>query len=91
MKRIAVALTTLALLAVLGTAALLSGCGGVPGDAVATVGDVSITKTEFEKLMAQAKTQITSQGATFPDKGSPSSRRPTAARSRSSPSSSSRG
>ncbi len=44
--------------------------GGVPGDAVAMVGDVPVTKTEFDTYMAQAKTQVTGQYGSFPSAGS---------------------
>ncbi len=74
MKRLIVTASLVALL--LGTAlagVLASGCGGgsgVPSDAVATVGGVSITKAQFDELMAQAKTQLKTQGQTMPSEGS---------------------
>lgn len=71
MKRIMVlAIAALALLGLLATGLIAAGCGGVPSDAVATVGDTSITKAQFQELMAQAKAQIESQGTAFPTKGS---------------------
>jgi len=71
MKRIViVAIAAVALLGLLATGLVAVGCGGVPSDAVATVGDASITKTQFQDLMAQAKAQIESQGTAFPTKGS---------------------
>ncbi len=75
MKRTTV--VVLAVLALLGVAAaslLAAGCGGgneVSSDEVATVGDSSVTKAEFDKLLTQAKTQIKAQGSTFPAEGSP--------------------
>jgi hypothetical protein len=70
-------LVVLAVLALLGVAAaglLTAGCGGggeVSSDDVATVGDGSVTKADFDKLLTQAKTQIKAQGSTFPAEGSP--------------------
>ena len=74
MKRTTV--VVLAVLALLGVAAaglLATGCGGdaVSSDDVATVGDSSVTKADFDKLLAQAKTQLKAQGSTFPKQGSP--------------------
>ena len=75
MKRTTV--VVLAVLALLGIAAaglLAAGCGGgdeVSSDDVATVGDSSVTKAEFDKLLTQARTQIKAQGSTFPAEGSP--------------------
>jgi len=74
MKRTPV--VVLAVLALLGVAAgslLAAGCGGdaVPSDEVATVGDNSVTKADFDKLLTQAQTQLKAQGSTFPKKGSP--------------------
>jgi hypothetical protein len=71
MKRIAaVTIAVLALLAILAAGVLTAGCGGVPSDAVATVGDTSITKSQFQELMTQAKAQIEGQGTAFPAVGS---------------------
>ena len=76
MKRTTV--VVLAVLALLGVAAgslLAAGCGGeggeVSSDEVATVGDGSVTKADFDKLLTQAKTQVEAQGSTFPKQGSP--------------------
>jgi foldase protein PrsA len=74
MKRVAaVTIAALALLCILAASLLTAGCGsGVPNDAVATVGGTSITKTQLQELMTQAKTQVESQGTTFPAKGTAS-------------------
>jgi foldase protein PrsA len=74
MKRVsAVTIAALALLCILAASLLTAGCGGgVPTGAVATVGGTSITQTQLQELMAQAKTQVESQGATFPAKGTAS-------------------
>ena len=64
---------TILVLAVLGLA-LLAGCGGggkdVPDGAVAVVGDDEITKTEFDALMARARTSFEQQNQEFPEPGS---------------------
>jgi hypothetical protein len=66
----ALAILLLSILAV-GTLLLGVGCGeGVPDNAVAKVGDELVTKAEFNKLMKQAKKQVTSSYGTFPEKGS---------------------
>ena len=72
MKRVAaITIAALVLLGVLASGLLAAGCGGgVPSDAVATVGDTTITKTQFQVLMTQTKAQLESQGTTFPAKGS---------------------
>jgi len=71
MKRIAaIVIAALALLGILASGLIAGGCGGVPSDAVATVGGTSITKAQFQGLMAQAKAQVESQGTTFPTEGS---------------------
>jgi parvulin-like peptidyl-prolyl isomerase len=56
---------------------LAAGCGGssskaksVPADAVARVGDDTITKTEFNALLAEAKQSFKSQKRAFPKAGS---------------------
>lgn len=71
MKRTTV--VVLAVLAVLGIPAaglLTAGCGGdVPSDAVATVGDTSVTTADLQKLLTQAKTQVKAQGSAFPPEG----------------------
>ena len=76
MKRTASAVALLALLLVFAGAALVSGCGGdasggasVPSDAVATVGDVSITKAQIQELINQASAQLKGAGDSFPAKG----------------------
>jgi foldase protein PrsA len=55
---------------------LAAGCGGgggsanVPSDAVAVVGDQTITKAQFDQLINQAKKSYSSQKRTFPKAGS---------------------
>ena len=44
----------------------------MPSDAVATIGDVSVSQTDFEQLMTQAKTQMEASGMSVPEKGSAS-------------------
>jgi hypothetical protein len=49
----------------------VAGCGsGVPDDAVALVGDVPLTKAQFDKYMDQAKATVMSQSGSFPAEGS---------------------
>ena len=53
-----------------------AGCGGdenadVPPDAVAVVGEQTVTKAEFDALMGQAKRSYESQDRKFPKAGSP--------------------
>ncbi|HSL96451.1 MAG TPA: SurA N-terminal domain-containing protein, partial [Thermoleophilia bacterium] len=46
-------------------------CGdAVPDDAVAVVGDVPITKADFDQYMEQAKATVISQSGSFPAAGS---------------------
>jgi hypothetical protein len=79
MKRIALlAISAILLLGVVAGSLFAAGCGGVPGDAVATVGGKSITKTQFDQLIAQAKAQAEGQGTTFPAAGSATYRQYTA-------------
>lgn len=71
MKRIAaLTITAVLLLGIAAGSLFAAGCGGVPGDAVATVGDASVAKTQFDQLMSQSKTQAESQGMTFPAESS---------------------
>jgi len=71
MKRIAaVTIAAVTLFSILAAGLLAAGCGGVPDDAVATVGDANITRAQFDTLISQAKAQIENQGTTFPSKGS---------------------
>src|SRR6266540_6951660 len=52
---------------------LAVGCGGsdsVPADAVAKVGDQTITRAQFEQLLSQAKKSYASQKRDFPKPGS---------------------
>jgi hypothetical protein len=81
MRRVTTVL--LAALALLGLAAaglLATGCGGdqgssggssVSGDSVAAVGDVQISKADFQQLMTQAQTQMKTSGMTVPKEGTP--------------------
>ena len=76
MRRVTtVLIAAVALLSVVAAGVVVAGCGGdssVPSDAVATVGDATVTKTDFEKLMGQAQTQMKAQGMTVPKEGSAS-------------------
>jgi hypothetical protein len=63
-----------AALALLGAATAgltIAACGGesVPSDAVATVGDVTVTKADFEGLLTQAQVQMKAQGMDVPKEG----------------------
>ena len=66
---------SLLFLAVLGL--LVAGCGGndgpgeVPSDAVAVVGDRTITKTDFDTVLEQARRGYKQQQRPFPKPGSP--------------------
>jgi parvulin-like peptidyl-prolyl isomerase len=54
-------------------ALLAAGCGGsdsVPSDAVAQVGDQTITRAQYEQLLSQAKKSYASQKRDFPKAGS---------------------
>ena len=66
-------LTNMLLLAAL--AAVLAACGGgggdVPNDAVAQVGDRTITQAQFDALLQQAKRSYVSQKREFPKAGTP--------------------
>lgn len=77
MRRVTTVL--IAVVALLGLAAaglLAAGCGSggtnVPSDAVATVGDVSVSKADLQELMTQAQTQMKASGMTVPKEGTPS-------------------
>jgi FKBP-type peptidyl-prolyl cis-trans isomerase (trigger factor) len=75
MRRVTtVLIAAAALLSVAAAGLAVSACGGesVPSDAVATVGDVTVTKTDFEALLTQAQTQMEAQGMKVPEKGSDS-------------------
>jgi len=62
------------LLAAIAGVAVLAGCGSdkesVPTNAVAVVGDETITKAEFDKLIDQAKGSYKTQKRKFPEPGS---------------------
>jgi parvulin-like peptidyl-prolyl isomerase len=62
------------LLAALAGVVLLAGCGSdkksVPTNAVAVVGDETITKAEFDKLIDQARGSYKTQKRKFPEAGS---------------------
>jgi parvulin-like peptidyl-prolyl isomerase len=62
------------LFAALAGVAVLAGCGSdkesVPTNAVAVVGDETITKAEFDKLIDQAKGSYQTQKRKFPEPGS---------------------
>jgi peptidyl-prolyl cis-trans isomerase C len=62
------------LLAAIAGVAVLAGCGSdkesVPTNAVAVVGDETITKAEFDKLIDQAKGTYKTQKRQFPEPGS---------------------
>jgi FKBP-type peptidyl-prolyl cis-trans isomerase (trigger factor) len=75
MRRVTtVLIAAVALLGVAAAGFAASACGGssVPSDAVATVGEVEVTKTDFEQLLTQAATQMKAQGMKVPTKGSAS-------------------
>jgi hypothetical protein len=62
------------ILVLLGVFAVAAGCGsssGPSGDAIATVGDTTVTKAQFDELIAQAKAQLKQQGSSFPNVGTP--------------------
>jgi parvulin-like peptidyl-prolyl isomerase len=63
------------LLAAFAGAALLAGCGSdkqsVPTNAVAVVGDETITKAQFDQLMDQARASYKTQKRPIPKAGSP--------------------
>ncbi len=68
-RRTGAAAVAVAVIVVLG--AVFAACGSdVPGDAVAVVGEVPITKADFERYMEQAKATVLSQSGTFPAEGS---------------------
>jgi len=72
MKRtVAVIIAALAILGIVAASLSAVGCGSssVPSEAVATVGGTDITTAQFQELMTQAKAQATSQGMTWPAKG----------------------
>lgn len=73
MKRIVtVTIAAVMLVAIVAVPFIAAGCGGVPDDAIATVGDTSVPKAKFNQLMNQAKAQAELYGYTFPSKSSAS-------------------
>jgi hypothetical protein len=75
MRRVTtVLIAAVALLGIAAAGLVAAGCGGssVPSDAVATVGDATVTKTDFQQLMDQARTQMEAQGMAVPKEGSDS-------------------
>lgn len=76
MRRVTtVLLAALALAGLAAAGVLAAGCGSesssLPSDAVATIGDVSVSKTEFQQLITQAETQMEASGMSVPKEGSP--------------------
>ena len=68
-----VLIAAVALVSIAAAGLVAGGCGSsVPSDAVATVGDVTVTKADFQQLMTQAETQMKAQGMTLPKEGSAS-------------------
>lgn len=59
--------------AVVAVAVAAAGCGGgggsLPSDAVARVGNVTITQAQFQQLMQRAKQSYAANGQTFPKQG----------------------
>jgi len=69
-RRTGAATVAVAMILVLGVL-VVAGCGdGIPGDAVAVVGDVVISKADFDQYMEQAKATVISQSGSFPAEGS---------------------
>lgn len=72
MRRVTTVL--IAALALLGVAVALTvtACGdeSVPSDAVATVGDITVTKADLQGLLTQAQVQMKAQGMNVPKEGS---------------------
>jgi len=70
----------IALFAALALGAAAAGCGGggddenstdVPADAIAVVGDREISKTEYDRLLAQAQKTFEAREQEFPEAGTP--------------------
>ena len=61
---------SLSFIALAGLTTVACGGGGVPADAIATVGEVSVPVTAFEELLAQTETQTRNTGGTMPAEGS---------------------
>lgn len=70
-RAITVLIAALALAGFTAAGLTVAACGGgVPDDAVATVGDATVTKADLEALLAQAQTQMKAQGMNVPEEGS---------------------
>lgn len=69
MKKLVVALVLLLAL----TVAVVAACGGsgIPRGAIAKVGSGSVTKADFDKIMAQATAQAKASNSPFPKAGTP--------------------
>jgi hypothetical protein len=73
---ITVLIAALAVAGLVAAGLLAAGCGDdaagaeLPGDAVATIGGVSVTTDDFQQLMTQAETQMQAAGMTVPKEGS---------------------
>ena len=69
MRKLVVALVLLVAV----TVAVVAACGGsgVPRGAIAKVGSGTVTKADFDKIMAQAAAQATASGSQFPKAGTP--------------------
>jgi parvulin-like peptidyl-prolyl isomerase len=74
MRRVTAVLVALALLVAAVAGFAVAGCGGegVPDDAVATVGDATVSMQDFRTLLTQARAQMEAQGMELPQKGSES-------------------
>jgi len=76
MRRVTtVLIAALALLSVAAAGLVATGCGdssSVPSDAVVVVGDVTVTKTDFQDMLKQTQTQMKAQGMAVPKEGSAS-------------------
>ena len=74
MRSVTIVLVTLAWLVVAAAGLAVAGCGdeGVPDDAIATVGDATVSRQDFQTLLTQAQAQMKAQGMELPKKGSES-------------------
>jgi parvulin-like peptidyl-prolyl isomerase len=69
MKKLVVALVLLVAV----TVAVVTACGGsgIPRGAIAKVGSGTVTKSDFDKIMAQAAAQAKASSSAFPKEGTP--------------------